>query len=79
VKLSSDLRIPLQTAEARALACLDRETPRVASSVADFIWPEHRMTGQGAGAAASRILVGLRKRGAAAWICRHGSWGWTKR
>lgn len=65
--------------ERRAIESLGNYWPRVASSVADHIWPNHKMRAQGAGGAAARVLARLRKRGLVAWVCRQsGSWGWIK-
>ncbi len=62
--------------EERVLACLGTNYPRVASSVADHIWPGHNMRAQGAGGAASRVLVAMKKKGLVRWVARDGSWGW---
>lgn len=67
-------RVDLETAKARALACLDRQRPYAASFVANYIWPGHDMTGQGAGGAASRILRVLQQEGKAAPL----DWGWIR-
>lgn len=53
-------------AEARALAALTRH-PVPPSWVARYIWPDHRMTGQGAGFAAIRVLKRLEAKGLARW------------
>lgn len=47
-----------------------------ASELADVIWPEHEMTAQGAGGAASRILHRLQEEGFAYWTVDDHSWGW---
>lgn len=76
----------MEEAKRRALEFGGREEGlTVASSFADAIWPGHRMTPQGAGAAASRILKALEKEGRAGWRSyyeRAGSrsrWGWWAR
>ena len=65
MKLLDEQRLPLETCKARALNALDARHPQPASSVAHHIWPDHEMKPQGAGAAASRILVLLKKEGKA--------------
>ncbi len=48
-----------------------------ASAVADAIWPEKPFcTGQGAGAAASRILKAMTKDGTAEWYSDGEDWGY---
>lgn len=73
--------VTVDVAQTRALAVLDYSHPLPASAVADAIWPGHEMAPQGAGAAASRILVGLRKKGLARWTPGDGHgvrWGWVR-
>ena len=78
MKLKHEQKVDLQTAEARALTQLARLRYGVtrASQVADAIWPGHEMARQGAGAAASRILVGLKAKGFAVWTIVNQNWGW---
>jgi hypothetical protein len=79
VKLRSGERLTLAEAESRALAALDFKELSGAADIARRIWPGNMMKAQGAGAAASRILVGLKKRGMVEWrVSRSGSWGWRK-
>lgn len=73
MKLKPDQRVTADVAEARALTILSRQ-PVYASQVADVIWPDHSMRAQGAGAAASRILKRLERRGLCRWRLR----GWVK-
>ena len=78
MKLHPEQRVSIEEAQRRALSALsDRETT-VASWVANTIWPGHKMTGQGAGAAASRILKRLEKQGLVRWTSRDGRWGWIR-
>ena len=44
-----DGSVDTQTAKARAMFALHSSRPVEASYIADRIWPEHQMTGQGAG------------------------------
>lgn len=78
MKLNREQRVSLEVAQARALAAL-RPTPLPAAAIADAIWPDHGMKRQGAGAAASRILKGLERRGQAAWESSGSGWGWVRR
>jgi hypothetical protein len=73
-------------ASSRALAFLKRQPrdkrgrriPVKAAQVADEIWPDHRMTSQGAGGAASRILHQMEQQQLCEWIARGDrSWGWV--
>jgi len=56
-----------------------------ASEFAGAIWPDHRMTPQGAGAAASRVLKALEREGRAGWRPHYERsesrtrWGWWAR
>lgn len=75
VKLKPHDRVSIEVAEIRAMRAL-MLTPVPASYVADHIWPNHRMKPQGAGAAASRVLKRLEKRGAARWTMDGDRWGW---
>ena len=79
MKLAAEMRVSIDVAEERAMSCLSFFIPKRASAVADSIWPEHKMTGQGSGAAASRVLKRLEKQGKVCWTYRPGSsWGWIK-
>jgi hypothetical protein len=71
MKLKPEQRLTADVAEARALSILSRR-PVYASQAADVIWPDHSMKAQGAGAAASRILKRLERRGLCRWI--GGGW-----
>jgi hypothetical protein len=73
VKLKADQRLKAEIAESRALGFLSAR-PVYASQVADVIWPDHAMKPQGAGAAASRILKRLERRG----LCRWHRVGWIR-
>jgi DNA-binding MarR family transcriptional regulator len=73
VRLKPDQRVSAETAELRAIAVLSSR-PSYASQVADAIWPDHSMKAQGAGAAASRILKRLERRGLCRWHLR----GWIR-
>jgi len=73
VRLKPEQRVTLDVAEARAMQCLSAGRA-YASYVADCIWPGHSMKAQGAGAAASRILRRLEKRG----LCRWKQFGWVR-
>lgn len=77
-RLKQSERVSIHDAEARAIAALAGwGRPLPASSVADAIWPTHRMTPQGAGAAASRVLKRLEKAGQARWTSNRHGWGWV--
>ena len=78
MKLRDHQRVSMEVAKKRALTSLQRWHPVPASHVAQTIWPGHEMTGQGAGAAASRILVALRKEGKVIWgmDIHRLRWGW---
>jgi len=78
--------VPLDEAKRRAVAFGQTLSyPEPASSFAEAIWPGHRMTAQGAGAAASRILKALEKEGRAGWTPGYDRassrtrWGWWAR
>lgn len=62
--------VPLDECKHRCLEFM-RSMPRgylmKASEAAVHIWPEARFTGQGAGAAASRILTALKRDGLVSW------------
>lgn len=78
MKLIADHRVDMETAKARALTVLSHKTPNPASHIAGFIWPDHSMKPQGAGAAASRILKSLERDGKARWVHRGNHWGWVR-
>ena len=74
-------RVPLETCIERAHASLSTMMPLPASSVAEAIWPDTEWrAAQGAGAAASRVLKAMEKRGLARWIAVNGrhKWGWIR-
>ena len=77
MKLKPHQRVPIATAEIRALQAL-LKTPLPASYVAAWIWPDHKMKPQGAGAAASRVLKRLEAQGCARWVSDGVRWGWVK-
>lgn len=80
MKLKPAQRVSVQIAEKRALSALSRQNgkPLPANWVADSIWPDHKMKPQGAGAAASRILKRLEKKGRVRWTCvAHVGQGWV--
>lgn len=83
-KLKPEQRVTLAVAKERALGFLRHERSKghvyiKASAVADAIWPGANFKSQGAGAAASRILVLLKKDGKVTWHRSRskGDWGWT--
>lgn len=78
MKLKAAQRVSIHIARERALAALSGR-PLPAAWVADKIWPDHEMTRQGAGAAASRVLKTLEKDGLAAWRSTRTGWGWVVR
>ena len=67
--------VTLEEAESRVMDALDRHHGKRASTVANYIWPGHNMTGQGAGGAASRILSDMEKRGLVTSLWNSG---WVK-
>lgn len=78
--------MPMEEAKRRALEFGQLQGSKLlpASWFADAIWPGHRMEPQGAGAAASRVLVALRREGRAGWESRYSGgrrsdWGWWAR
>ena len=84
MKLTESQRIDIETCEYRALKFLS-QLPKSylckASAVAYDIWPNHKMTAQGAGASSSRILKRLEKKGLVEWTIDATSiwtadWGW---
>lgn len=80
MKLEAQDRVDMATAESRALAALKKRELVPASYIAGFIWPDHSMKAQGAGAAASRILKRLSDQGKARWRSDRGTgrWGWER-
>ena len=82
-EFSNAKRVPVSEAKRRALAHLDGVYPMTAASLADVIWPDHLMSAQGAGGAASRILKHLCDEGLAKWVCIGGpasrqAWGYVR-
>ena len=81
-EFSDAKRVPLAEAKRRALAHLDVVYPTPAGSLADAIWPDHLMSPQGAGGAASRVLKHLCDEGLAKWVCigepGRQSWGYVR-
>lgn len=72
-------RVPEDDQDCIALAALPpaSKTHGLAPSrVADYIWPEHGMSSQGAALAAGRVLARLRARGKAR-LARSGH-GWVR-
>lgn len=81
MKLDPEHRVDMATARRRALNYLAACHPRSftpASAVGVAIWPANRMTAQGCGAAASRVLRRLQELGLVRWgtSLDEGSWGW---
>lgn len=78
-RLTDIQHVSIEVARERALAhlrgCHLLELEK-ANCVALAIWPDHRMTSQGAGAAASRILKLLQRDGLVEWTARNGDWGY---
>lgn len=81
MKLNPEQRVPLGEAKRRVLAYLAKHLRNGeycigASAIAIAIWPNHQMTSQGAGAAASRILK--RMDGLVEWTSYENPtrWGW---
>ena len=77
MKLRHSLTDPvtLEDAEYRALDALDWSDGKRAATVANYIWPGHKMKEQGAGGAASRILSDMEEKGLVRWV----STGWVRR
>ena len=72
--------VPLDECKRRALAFLRSHHGMVkASAVASAIWPDAEFRSQGAGAAASRILVHLQRGGLVEWTSTNSDWGWRVR
>jgi len=79
MKLKPEQRVDLPTARTRALKYLaecHRTELAAANCIALVIWPDHQMTSQGAGAAASRVLKTLAKDGLVEWTSNDYNWGW---
>jgi len=75
-----EVAVPMPEAKRRVLAFFKTHPGlRRASEFAIAIWPEAEFKAQGAGAAASRILVALKKDGLVRWTSRDGNWGWELR
>jgi hypothetical protein len=74
------IKVPIAEAKLRALRYLcsrHRLDLAAAARVADAIWTDQPfLTGQGAGAAASRILKLLEKDGHAEWVFTGSNWGY---
>ena len=74
-----EVAVPMAEAKRRVLVFMEKYPGlRKASEFGYAIWPEANFTSQGAGAAASRILVALKKDGWVRWSSRNGDWGWEK-
>ncbi len=69
--------IPLEECIRRAVAYGRGRALLRASCFASAIWPGVFFTAQGAGAAASRILKVMEKRGLARWVSTGKDWGWV--
>ena len=54
--------VELGEAQIRAVKALCFKGPTMANVIADEIWPNHKMTSQGAGGAASRVLKSLEQK-----------------
>jgi hypothetical protein len=70
-KLKPSQRVSLEVAMQRALKYLDAQHPgqlAKASGVGNAIWPNSNMTGQGLGAAASRVLKTMQEIDHVVWI-----------
>lgn len=77
MRLKPHMRVDYETAKERALAVLSKRETTYANRVAIAIWPNHEMTSQGAGAAASRILKRMEKEGLVRWTSHRIGWGWV--
>lgn len=72
--------VPLPEAKRRVLKFFESHPGlRKANEFAVAIWPEAQFKSQGAGAAASRILVALQKDGLVRWASDGRDWGWMLR
>ena len=77
MRLKPEQRVSIDSAKEAALAALNSAAyPVPASWIATFIWPDHQMKAQGAGAAASRILKRLESEGRCRWASIGHTWGW---
>lgn len=80
MKLKPEQRVAYPLARTRVLSYLlrhDRRDLVVANAIALAIWPDHEMTAQGAGAAASRILKRMEKEGLCVWTSDERNWGYV--
>jgi hypothetical protein len=72
--------VPLEECKRRALlhlAKIDIRSLESAAFIAQSIWPDAKfLTGQGAGAAASRILRKMKDDGTAVWTSTDQNWGY---
>ncbi len=66
--------VPREECERRVLAALDKVQPTYTATVADHIWPGHRMKPQAAALAAGGVLGRMQRRGLV------GRWrsGWVR-
>ncbi len=72
--------VPMPEAKRRVLKFFESHPGlRKANEFAVAIWPEATFKSQGAGAAASRILVALQKDGLVKWDSDGRDWGWILR
>lgn len=76
MKLKPHMKVDYPTAKTRVLEFLRTDRTRYANEVAIVIWPDHQMTSQGAGAAASRILKRMEKEELVCWTSHSSGWGW---
>ena len=58
------------------MAGRDRRDLCGANCIGQEIWPDAKMTSQGFGGAASRILNRLKKDGYVEWMSTDRNWGW---
>lgn len=69
--------IPMAEAKLRVLGFMQPRRIYKASQFAEIIWPNERfLTGQGAGAAASRVLTSLIKDDKIRWVRTESDWGY---
>ena len=80
MKLEPGQQVKYPAARTRVLkylAGLHRAELGAPNMIASSIWPDHRMTSQGAGAAASRILKRMSGEGLTEWYSDgRDNWGW---
>lgn len=75
---NSTEHLTMEEAERRALTALSLWSPVRSASVADVIWPGHKMRRQGAGFAAARVLERLKHQGLVQWVVLNNDvWGWV--